>query len=66
MYDSTRMLADGLREFRDNPEELKTWFREVENWMGTSGVIDIQENGDRASGHTAQIIKDGKVVPYDK
>jgi len=62
-YDSIFLLRDALSEVGENPEKIIAWLKNVENWQGASGIIDIKDNGDRDSGHVLKEIKDGEVVP---
>ncbi|MCA9353236.1 ABC transporter substrate-binding protein, partial [Patescibacteria group bacterium] len=64
-YDTGLLIADGLREVGENPKKLSQWLRNLDTYPGASGNIDIDSKGDRASGHTAQMIVDGLIVPYE-
>ncbi len=66
MYDGIYMLKDGIEAVGYDGEKLAAWARTVKDWDGASGKITILPNGDRASGHVAKVVKDGKVELYVK
>ncbi len=65
-YDAVYMIKDAILAVGDNGEKIAAWSRTVKDWMGASGLITIGADGDRASGHTAKVIKNGKVELYVK
>lgn len=60
-YDQLYMLKDAINAVGYTGDAIATWFHSVTNWDGSSGTITIQSNGDRNGGHTAEVIKNGKV-----
>ncbi len=60
-YDSVYLIADGLKAVGNNGEKLAGWSRTVKDWDGASGKVTIESSGDRAGGHVAKIVKNGKV-----
>jgi branched-chain amino acid transport system substrate-binding protein len=62
-YDAVNILKDGIMAVGYNGEKLATWSRTIQNWMGASGSVSIEQSGDRTSGHKAEVVKGGKVQP---
>jgi branched-chain amino acid transport system substrate-binding protein len=62
-YDAVSILKDGIMAVGYNGEKLAAWSRTINNWVGASGSITIASNGDRASGHKAEVVKGGKTTP---
>ncbi len=62
-YDAVYLVRDALVAEGENGERISGWFRRVKNWLGASGEITIESNGDRAGGHSLKIIKNGVVQP---
>ena len=60
-YDGVYIIRDGLLAVGNNGEKLAAWSRTIKNWQGASGLITIQQNGDREGGHVLKVVKDGKV-----
>ncbi|MEK7649153.1 MAG: ABC transporter substrate-binding protein [Patescibacteria group bacterium] len=60
-YDSVYLIVDGLKAVGNNGEKLAAWSRTVKDWDGASGKVTIEATGDRAGGHVAKIVKNGKV-----
>lgn len=65
-YDAIYMIKDAITEVGYDGTKLAAWGHAVTDWQGASGLVTIGSNGDRASGHNVEIVKDGKVVPYTK
>lgn len=63
-YDAVYMLRDAIAAVGYSGEKIAQWSRTVKDWDGASGKITIEESGDRVSGHTAKVIKNGKVEIY--
>jgi branched-chain amino acid transport system substrate-binding protein len=63
VYDALYTLVDGMKAVGNNGEKLAAWSRTISNWQGASGSTTIGPDGDRVSGHKAEIVKDGKVEP---
>ncbi|PIR47048.1 MAG: hypothetical protein COV07_01070 [Candidatus Vogelbacteria bacterium CG10_big_fil_rev_8_21_14_0_10_45_14] len=61
-YDAVYMIRDAIALVGNDTEAAARWFRDVENWMGASGVVEIGEDGDRTGGHIPKIVKSGDVV----
>ncbi len=66
VYDSIYIIKDGITAVGYDGQKLADWSRTIKDWPGASDFVTIQDNGDRASGHKPEIIKDGKTVPYTK
>lgn len=60
-YDAVYMLKDAIASVGYSGEKIAAWFRTVKDWDGASGKITIEASGDRAGGHVAKVIKNGKV-----
>lgn len=60
-YDAVYLLVEGIKTVGYDGEKLAAWSRTIKDWAGASGKTTIEESGDRASGHVAKIIKNGKV-----
>ena len=63
-YDSIYLVKDGLMAVGYNGEKFAQWSRTIKNWEGASGKLSIKPDGDRESGYSPEIVKDGKMVPY--
>ena len=59
-YDAVYVLKDGIATVGNSGEKLAAWSRTIQNWAGASGLITIGSNGDRVSGHQAEVVKNGK------
>lgn len=66
IYDALYLLRDGIAAVGYDGQALATWSRTVKDWTGVSGPITIQDNGDRASGHSAFVVQGSKAVPIKK
>jgi len=66
VYDAVYMVRDALLAVGEDGEKIAAWGRSLTGWQGASGSITIGADGDRASGHTAKMIKEGKVEAYVK
>jgi branched-chain amino acid transport system substrate-binding protein len=58
-YDAIYLLAAGIKQVGYNGAALAEWSRTISNWSGASGLITIGPDGDRVSGHTAEVINNG-------
>lgn len=65
-YDAVYMVRDAILAVGYDGEKIAAWGHSLTGWEGASGSITIGSNGDRASGHKPETVKDGKVVPYVK
>ena len=45
----------------DDGSKLADWIRTVKDWQGASGSITIKPDGDRESGYSGEVVRDGKV-----
>jgi branched-chain amino acid transport system substrate-binding protein len=61
-YDDFNLLMQGIAKVGYNGQALATWSRTISNYQGASGVITIDQNGDRESGHSPQQIENGQTV----
>ncbi|HEY4487151.1 MAG TPA: ABC transporter substrate-binding protein, partial [Candidatus Paceibacterota bacterium] len=59
-YDAVYLIKDGITQVGENGEKLAAWSRTISGWAGASGAVTIGQDGDRVSGHVAEIIHDGK------
>src|SRR3989344_1606763 len=59
-YDAAYAIVDGIKAVGYSGEKLAAWSRTIANWEGASGSTTIGPDGDRVSGHKAEIVKDGK------
>ncbi|MEK9154227.1 MAG: ABC transporter substrate-binding protein [Patescibacteria group bacterium] len=62
-YDAVYLIKEGLMAVGNNGEKFGAWIRTVKDWQGASGSVTMEQSGDRASGHKAEIIQGGKAVP---
>ncbi len=62
-YDALYALKDGIASVGNDGEKLAAWSRTIKDWPGASGSITIGADGDRVSGHSAEIIQGGKKAP---
>ncbi len=60
-YDALYMVKDAIAAVGYDGAKIAQWSRTVKDWDGASGKITIQSSGDRAGGHRAEVIKNGKV-----
>ena len=65
-YDAVFMIGDGIKAVGYDGEKLAKWLREIADWRGASGIVDIKDDGDRAGGHIPKIVKNGKVEIYQQ
>lgn len=63
-YDLVYLLKDGLIAAGNNGEKLAAWSRTIKDWQGASGVITIKPDGDRTTGYSPEIVKNGKMEAY--
>ncbi len=63
-YDLVYIFKDGITAVGYDGEKLAAWSRTIKNWEGASGKITIKPDGDRESGYSSEMVKDGKMVPY--
>ncbi len=61
VYDGVYLAKEGLMAVGDDGVKLADWFRTVKDWQGASGTITIKPDGDRESGYSGEVVKDGKV-----
>ncbi len=60
-YDAVYMVRDAILAVGYDGTKIVQWLREVKDWQGASGSITMQANGDRASAHSLEVIRGGKV-----
>jgi branched-chain amino acid transport system substrate-binding protein len=65
-YDSVYLVRDAVMNAGYDGTKIANWLRNVKNWQGASGPVSIADNGDPVTGHRAEVIMGGKVVPYVK
>jgi branched-chain amino acid transport system substrate-binding protein len=65
-YDAVYLLRDGLLAVGSNGQALAAWSRTISNWQGASGLITINADGDRTSGHRLEVIHNGQAVPVQQ
>ena len=65
-YDAVFIIADALKKYGENPDKIKEYLYNVKNYDGVSGKITIDKNGDGVRSYFLKIVKDGKIVDYDK
>ena len=65
-YDAVYMIKDAILAVGYDGTKIAQWGHNVNGWEGASGSITIGANGDRASGHSPEIVKNGKVEAYKK
>jgi len=63
-YDLVYLIKDGIEKVGYDGQKLADWSRTVKDWQGASGTITIKPDGDRESGYSSEIVKDGKMVAY--
>jgi branched-chain amino acid transport system substrate-binding protein len=59
-YDAVYLLKDGITQVGESGEKLAAWSRTISGWAGASGSVTIGQDGDRVSGHVAEMVHDGK------
>lgn len=65
-YDIVYLVRDALVAVGYDGTAIANSLRNVKDWQGASGSITIQSDGDRASGHSPETVKNGMMVPYTK
>lgn len=66
-YDAINIIANIMKKVGTNGESIKNELYAVKNYQGVSGLINFDSNGDLSSGnYIIKVVKDGKVVPYEK
>lgn len=65
VYDSVYLVKNGIEEVGYDGKKLAEWMRLVKDWEGASGLVTINEDGDRDGGHVVKIIKDGVSVELE-
>ncbi len=63
-YDAVYLIRDGIAAVGYDGEKLADWSRTVKDWDGASGKTTIKSDGDRESGYSSEIVKDGKMTVY--
>lgn len=64
IYDAVYLVRDALLVVGNDAPKIAAWLRGVRSWPGASGTITIGPDGDRVSGHSLRMIKNGQVVPF--
>ncbi len=65
-YDAVYLIRDAIAAVGYDGTKIAGWLRSVKDWQGASGSVTIKDDGDRASGHSPETVKDGKMIPYVK
>lgn len=65
-YDAVYILKDAISAVGYDGAKIADFGHKITNWQGASGSVTIGSDGDLVGGHHAEIIKDGKVMPYVK
>lgn len=63
-YDAAYLVRDALLNVGNDAQKIAAWLRGISRWQGASGSITIGPDGDRVSGHSLRMIKNGEVVPF--
>lgn len=67
VYDAVYLLRDAVAAVGYDGTKVAQWLRgNVKDWVGASGTITIGSDGDLTTGHRAEVVMDGKIVPYVK
>ena len=61
-YDLVNILRDALVKEGEDNTKITTYMKNLKNYIGFSGNITIDENGDRVGGHVLKLIKDGNTA----
>ena len=65
-YDSVYIVRDAILAVGYDGDKIAAWGHQIKDWQGASGSITIGTDGDRAGGHSPEIVKNGKVEVYKK
>jgi len=65
-YDAVYILKEALEKAGNNADGIKAYLEGIKDRKGLGGTLNFDENGDPKSGHSLELVKDGKVVPYTK
>ena len=61
VYDSLYIIRDAIIAVGYDGEEIAKWARvSIKDWHGASGSITVGSDGERAAGHSLEVIKNGK------
>ncbi len=63
-YDGVYIIADAIREYGNNPDNIKGYLAGLKDYEGASGRITINEKHDGVRTYVAKIIKSKKQVLY--
>ena len=67
VYDGVFLIRDAINAGGYDGTKIAHWLRtEVKDWEGAAGSTTIGSNGDPITGHRAEVIMGGRVVPYVK
>jgi len=61
MWDTVKLAAAGMREVGTDGEALSSWVRNQNDFVGASGPISINNDGDRVGSQTLKIIRGGEL-----
>jgi len=66
-YDSIMLVVKAIKESNKTKEDIKNKLYQVgQHYMGASGEITFDENGDVQKDFTLKTIKNGQFVPYEE
>lgn len=65
-YDAVYIVRDAIASVGYDGEKIAAWGHRLSNWQGASGSVTIGADGDVVGGHRAEMIRDGKIVPFSR
>jgi len=65
-YDAVYIVKEALAKVGNNADAIKDYLYAIKDRKGLGGTLNFDENGDPKAGHSLEIVKDGKVVLYNK
>jgi ABC-type branched-subunit amino acid transport system substrate-binding protein len=66
MWDTVKLTAAGMRAVSTDGEALSSWVRNQNDFVGASGPISINNDGDRVGAQTLKVIRGGKLEDAGK
>ena len=65
-YDGLFLIKDAIEASGGvDTDKMVNWLESLNRWEGVSGFLSFDENHDPEAGHKPEIIKDGKVIPFE-
>lgn len=66
IYDAVQIIADGLRKYDEDTDQIKNYLYSIKDYQGVSGQFSFDKNGDVDKDYTLMVVKNGQSVQYEK